>query len=97
MEWRYVKDQAISGGRYFAFIDNLDFDYTDVLRSPVSVAAAGSSLRVTAAGVPGTSLTIEASADLKTWVALPPVTVGQDGTAVVLQPISAGSQFFRVK
>lgn len=97
MEWRYVKDQAISGGRDFAFIDNLDFDYADLLRSPVTVAADGNMMRVTASGVPGSSIVIEASPDLKTWVALPPAVVDADGNAVLLQPMASGNQFFRLK
>jgi hypothetical protein len=97
MEWRYVKDQAIDGGRDFAFIDNLDFEHAAMLRSPVTVTSDGGSLRLSASGVPGAKLTIEASPDLKTWVALPAVTVSEDGTAVLTHPIGLGQRFFRVK
>lgn len=99
LEWRYIKDAAISQGRDMAYIDNLELDLSEAEgdRRPVTVSAVGDSLRLSASGTPGSTVVIEASSDLQRWVALPPVEVNANGQAVVLQPIKAGRQFYRLR
>jgi hypothetical protein len=75
----------------------LDFDDAPVDRSGVSVSVSSSSVQVTTTGIPGTTLVLQGSTDLKTWVDLPPVKVGDNGSAVLSQPLSVGHRFFRVK
>lgn len=92
LEWRFVKDAAVSHGADRAFIDNLDLPFT-VVQS--SVSRFGENLRVHLSGLGSQALRIESSTDLRNWTPVRTAAPDASGEATFEEPARSGARFYR--
>lgn len=101
LEWRYIKDLAISAPNELVAIDNLDIRTASPTQPPpLSVSIVGDAAQVTiiATGPQFTDFRLETSTDLVNWtpVAESERSSGSSGVVTFVQPTSSGARFYRV-
>jgi hypothetical protein len=92
LEWRYMKDRAISAGRDTAFIDNIDL--------PLATGLAGLSLKnesisLNVSGLEGQTVQIEASSDLQNWTPIGSAVADENGIVRFNDGSAAPQRFYR--
>ncbi|HTG45058.1 MAG TPA: S8 family peptidase, partial [Verrucomicrobiae bacterium] len=92
LEWRYVKDRAISGGRDLVFIDNIDVP----LAAGVSALSVGNeTTTVNVRGGAGQSFIIETSSDLRNWSEAGTAQANDQGDVTFVEPAKGLRRFYR--
>jgi len=97
LEWRYVKDAALSAGMDAVFINNMSLPAVAVAQADVQIAVAAGTGQLTILGEPMQSYRIEASKDLVHWTVLTAVATDQGGTAHFVDPSGSTQRFYRVR
>jgi hypothetical protein len=93
MEWRYVKDRAISAGRDLVFIDNIHIPEES---APVSALAVRNQMTtVHVKGGASQSFLVESSADLKVWTELGISKASKSGDLTFEEPVKGHMRFYR--
>ena len=92
LQWRYVKDSAITDGADVVFIDNLDLPLP-VAQSSLQVT--GNTVTVNISGLGTQAMRVEASRDLRSWTSIRTATPDADGEASFEEPVSEGLRFYR--
>lgn len=102
LEWRYIKDLAVSAPNELVAIDNIDIQTVappPPLPVTMSITADASQVTVIAAGPPHTDLRLETSTNLINWTPVPDGerNTGAGGATAFIQPAPAGTaRFYRV-
>ena len=97
LEWRYVKDAAVSEGEDAAFIDKVDLPAVAPPFDPSSLSLAGivsGSQQIRLRGQPYKPYVVQASADLKTWKSISTNTANNAGE-ILFQDAEAAGQALR--
>ena len=92
LEWRYVKDAAISDGRDWVFIDNLDLPLFTV---EPEVTIVDESVLLQLAGLDGQSVRVETSLDLQTWTPLRTASPDAGGEVEFAERADGPARFYR--
>ncbi len=92
LEWRYLKDRAISAGRDLVFIDNIDLPQAAGV-SALSVENQTTSINVK--GGAGQAFLIESSNDLTHWVELGTESADENGDLSIAEPEKGDRRFYR--
>lgn len=92
LEWRYVKDRAISGGSDLVFIDNIDLPQAGVV-SALSLANQTTTLNVK--GGAGQTFLLETSTDLVQWSEVGMFQASDSGDLTFTEPAKGARRFYR--
>jgi subtilisin family serine protease len=92
LEWRYVKDRAISAGRDVVFIDNIDLPSSSGV-SALSVRNQTTTVNVR--GGAGQTFLIESSTDLNIWTEAATATANDAGDLMFEEPAKGARRFYR--
>ena len=92
LEWRYVKDAAISDGRDWVFIDNLDLPLFTI---EPEVTIVDRTVLVQLAGLDGQSVRVETSFDLQTWTPLRTASPDAGGEIELTERADGPARFYR--
>jgi subtilisin family serine protease len=93
LQWRYVKDAAISEAPDTVFIDNFDLP---IIQGATALTLKNQTITVRSAALPGEVVVIEASNDLKTWNAIGVAEADQSGNVSFREGIGTSNRFYRV-
>jgi len=94
LEWRYVKDRAISGGADRVFIDNLDLP---LFTAELALSLKNKTVTLSVRDLAGQTVLIEASTDLQNWSAAGTASADEAGQISFQEPAGAARKFYRFK
>jgi hypothetical protein len=102
LEWRYIKDFAISATNELVAIDNIDIRPVAPPAPAalnLSITADAQQVTIIASGPPNSDFRLESSTDLVNWTPVPDAerNSGSDGVVIFIQPAPTGTaRFYRV-
>lgn len=97
IEWRYIKDAALSAGLDSAFIDNLEIP-VQILPPTLAISLQINARILTIAGSPGAVVQMEASSDLLEWSPLGTVVLDNVGNGSLTDSVAGvATRYYRAR